>query len=117
MHRVELVSGGVGHDDDTTFTHEWFVAIQVEEVAKACAHHQDGVHDGVHVVWANKRNTHGENVGLTLHLNKLLAIHVCCGHLMNCFHFTGLNARHLVRSLNGLENIAAHASRGAVQCC
>ena len=117
MHWVKFVGGGVGHNDDAAFTHEWFIAIQIEVITKTSTHDQDGVHDGVDVVRANERDSHCENVGLTLHLYKLLAVHIGRSHFVNCLYFASLNTCHLVWCFNGLEYVSAHASRGATERC
>ena len=100
MNWMEVGLGRVSHDDDSTFTNKWHSLVHVEVVTKSHAHHQDGVQDRVHVVRADVGDTQRQDVGLTLHFNELLLVHMLGGDAVNGFNIAGLHAGHLVRGFN-----------------
>ena len=115
VHRVEVAVGGVGHDDDAALSHQWLVAIHVEQVAQAHAHDQHRVHDAVGVVWAHIRNAQGQDVGLPLDVDQLLAMDVFQCDLVHGLGLAGLHTGHLVRTFHVVEDLAGQAQGGAVQ--
>ncbi len=56
---------------------ERLAAVEVEEVAEPEAHHEDRVHDRVHVVGADVGQPHREDVGLALDRHEVLLVARC----------------------------------------
>ena len=109
MNGVKLVGRWVRENDDAALSNERFATIHVEEVPKAGAHHQDRVHDRVHVVRTDIWNTHREDVGLALDFNELLVVDVLRRDLVDRLDLAGLDARHLVGGFDALEDLAGDA--------
>ena len=73
---MELPRRGVAHDQHAALAHQRLAPVEVEEVAEPEAHHQDRVHDRVHVVGADVGQPHREDVGLALDRHEVLLEHV-----------------------------------------
>ena len=103
--RVEVPRRRVGHDHHASLAHERLAPVQVEEVPQPGAHHEDRVHDRVHVVGADVGDPHREDVGLPADLDELLLVDVLCGDLVHRLDLTGVDAGHLVRRLDRVEDL------------
>ena len=103
---VELRTGRMPHDHDPALADERPAPVHVEEVAEPEARHQDGVHDGVHVVGADVGQPHGEDVGLALDVDALLRPDVGRGEGVDGLHLARLHRRHGVRRADGLEDLS-----------
>ncbi len=111
MHRVELVGRRVGENHHAPLAHERLAAVLIEEVAEARAHDEDRVHDRVHVVGADVGDAHGEDVGLALDLDELLVVHVLRRDLVDGLDLAALDAGHLVRRFDAVEDLAGGPCR------
>ena len=111
VHGVELVGGRMREDQHAPFTHERLAPVQVEEVAEPGAHDEDRIHDRVHVVGADVRDSQHEDVGLTLDLDELLVVDVLGRDLVDGLDLAALDAGHLVRSFDAVEDLAGHPWR------
>jgi hypothetical protein len=111
VHRVELVRCRVGHDHDAALAHQRHAAVEVEVVPQPEAHHEDRVHDRVDVVRPDERDAHRQDVGLALHLDELLLVDVLGGDLVHRLDLAALDAGHLVRRFDRLEDVAGDARR------
>ena len=105
----------MGHDHDAALTHERLAAVHVEHVTEPHAHHEDRVHDPLGVVRADERNTHREDVGLTLDLDDVLGVDVLERDLVDRLGESGLHARGCVRGLDRVEDLALDSVWCAVQ--
>ncbi len=115
MHRVELPRCGVAHDQHAALAHEGLAAVQIEEVPEAHAHHEDRVHDRVHVVGPDVGQAHREDVGLALDLDELLTMHVADRLVVHRIDLTSLHARHRVRRFDRVEDLTGEPTRCARQ--
>ena len=104
--RVEVGLRRVGHDHHPALADERLAAVEVEVVPEPGAHHEDRVHDRVHVVRADVRDAHGQDVGLALDLDELLAVDVLRRHPVHGLDLAGLHAGHLMGGLDAVQHLA-----------
>src|SRR5260370_10444739 len=94
-----------------TLTHQWFVAIHVEQVAETGALHEHWIHYRIHVVRTDIRYADDQNVRLTLHRNGVLLKYAGQCFLVNRFSLARPHAGHAVRSRVSIEQLPAQTVR------
>ena len=113
--RVELPRRGMAHDHHAARSDQRVPPVQVEVVAQAKAGDEDGVHHRVHVVGTDVGQPHGEDVGLALDLDQLLAVDVLGRHRVHGLDLAGLHAGHLVGRPDRLEDATGQSGRRALE--
>src|SRR5215203_433471 len=106
VHFVERVRDGVRTYKDPALTHQRLTPVEVEEVAEEHVADEHRVHYRVDVVRPEIRDTYQDHVRLPFDGDDLLPVDVPQRLFMHWVGGASLHARHLVWSLDTLEDPA-----------